>query len=108
MLIIALEAGFERNSFLSGEKARAGSHRSHPGLRSIFFGPIGLAWGAPLKQRPMFGLEKLVISTNLPSNTQRETYLGLGRILTLSGTVVALVRQRRLLGGSGAGSHAGA
>lgn len=61
-----------------------------------------------MKQRHMFGLEKLIISTNLPSNTQRETYLGLGRILTLGGTVVTLFRQRQLLEGSSAGSHVGA
>lgn len=58
--------------------------------------PLGLAWGVPLKQRPVFDSEKLIISTNLPSNTQREMHLGLGRILTLGGTAVALFRERQL------------
>lgn len=49
MVIIALEAAFEQNSSLSGEKARTGSHKSHPALGSIFFGPIKAGLGSPFE-----------------------------------------------------------
>ena len=67
--------------------------------------PSGLAWGGPLKQRHTFGSEKLTISTDLPLNTQRETWLGLGKILTLGGSAVPLLKPRHLLEGSSAESH---
>ena len=67
--------------------------------------PSGSAWGGPLKQRHTFGSEKLTISTNLPLNTQRETWLGLGKILTLGGSEVPLLKPGHLLEGSRAESR---
>lgn len=78
----------------------------HTPLSGVFcLAPSRLAWGVPLKQRHIFGSEKRIISTNLPSNTQWETHLGLGRILTLGGAVLALLRLRQLLEGSRAESR---
>ena len=78
----------------------------HTPLSGVFcLAPSRLAWGVPLKQRHIFGSGKRIISTNLPSNTQRETHLGLGRILTLGGTVAGLLRLRQLLEGSRAESR---
>ena len=57
-----------------------------------------------MKQRHTFGSEKLTISTDLPLNTQRETRLGLGKILTLSGSAVPLLKPWHLLEGSSAES----
>lgn len=57
-----------------------------------------------MKQREMFGSEKLT-STSLPSDTQRETHVGLGRILTPGGSVVAPFRQRQVLEEGNIGSR---
>lgn len=51
--------------------------------------PSGLAQGDPFQQRHSSGPEKPVISTDLPSHTQRETDLGLRRISTLGDAVMA-------------------